>query len=179
MSLLLDLRKIRESEDRIERTLGVGDFPAESGDDYTVASAVVLRLRVLKDGDKYWLTGSLHTTLSLACCRCLESFGIPVDVPIDLRYLPQRENVGEGELEILEGDFSTAFYRDEQIDLDLMLREQFQLLSPMKPLCRQDCRGLCPACGMNLNSEQCSCDTSWPDPRLAALAMLLADRRKG
>ena len=80
---------------------------------------------------------------------------------------------------IAEEDLSTAFYRDEQIDFELMLREQFQLLLPMKPLCRTDCRGLCLACGTNLNSEQCSCDTSWHDPRLAALETLLADPSKG
>ena len=179
MSLLFDLREMRESEDRIERTIGVGEIPAEPGDDYAVASLVGLRLRVLRDADTYRLVGRLGATLRLACCRCLEPFDVPVDLPIDLRYLPQRKNVGEGELEIAEEDLSTAFYRDEQIDLGLMLREQFQLSLPMKPLCQEDCRGLCPECGANRNSEQCSCDTSWRDPRFAALETLLTDRRKG
>ncbi len=179
MSLLLDLREMRESEDRVERTLGIGELPTESGDDYAIAAPVTLRLRVFKDGDKYRLFGRLTTTLRLGCCRCLEPYEVPVELLIDLMYLPQRENTGDGELEIAEEDLSTAFYRDEQINLELMLREQFQLSLPMKPLCREDCPGLCPVCGTNLNSEQCSCDTSWHDPRLAALETLLADRRKG
>ncbi len=179
MSLLLDLREMRESEDQIDRTLGIGELSTGSGDDYALAAPIALRLRVLKDGDKYRLVGRVGSRLRLACCRCLEPYDISVDLPIDLMYLPQRDNVGDGELEIAEEDLSTAFYRDEQIDFELMLREQFQLLLPMKPLCRADCRGLCAACGTNLNSEQCSCDASWHDPRLAALGTLLTDRRKG
>lgn len=179
MALLLDLRELCESKDRIERTLGSEEIAKEPGDDYAVASPVGLRFRVLRDSDTYRLVGYLGATLRLACCRCLESFDVPVDRPIDLRYLPQRENAGEGELEIAEEDLTTAFYRDEQIDLELMLREQFQLSLPMKPLCREDCLGLCLECGANRNSEQCSCDTSWKDPRLTALETLLTDRRKG
>jgi uncharacterized protein len=54
-----------------------------------------------------------------------------------------------------------------------MLREQFQLTLPMKPLCAQACRGLCPQCGTNLNRSQCACKPVWVDPRLAALEGLL------
>ena len=117
--------------------------------------------------------------LELACGRCLEPFELGVKTPVDLLYLPQGENRGEGESEISEEDLSTAFYRDEQIDLDALVREQFQLALPMKPLCSEGCRGLCSKCGINLNRESCSCDTSWRDPRLAALQSLLADGRKG
>ena len=50
-----------------------------------------------------------------------------------------------------------------------MLREQFYLAMPMKPLCRPDCRGLCPECGTNLNVTTCSCEPRWTDPRLTGL----------
>ena len=49
------------------------------------------------------------------------------------------------------------------------MREQFYLALPMKPLCREDCRGLCPVCGINRNRETCSCQATWVDPRLEAL----------
>ena len=177
--MLLDLREMRGSEDRVERTYSVADLPAEPQDDYALAAPVRLTLRVFKDGVKYRLVGRLASTLQLACCRCLEAFEAPVDLPIDLLYLPQSENDGEGESEIADEDLSTAFYREEQINLDLMVREQFQLSLPMKPLCRDDCHGLCPVCGINRNRERCGCDTSWHDPRLAALETLLSDGRKG
>ena len=177
--MLLDLREMRGSEERVDRALPAETFVAESGDDYTVARPVEVRLRLLKDGDKYRLVGQVTSTLQLACCRCLEPFDVPTDLTVDLMYLPFSDNSGEGESEISDDDLSTAFYRDDQIDLGSMIREQFQLSLPMKPLCRDACRGLCPMCGTNLNNEQCGCDTSWRDPRLEALETLLSDSRKG
>ena len=84
------------------------------------------------------------------------------------------ENTGAGltEREIEEDDLTTAFYENEEIDLGHLMREQFCLSLPMKPLCQQDCRGLCPVCGTNLNRSGCDCKREWEDPRLAALRKL-------
>ena len=71
--------------------------------------------------------------------------------------------------EVEEDDLSTAFYENDAIDLGQLMMEQFQLALPMKPLCREDCKGLCPNCGMNLNTGTCDCNVKWEDPRLAAL----------
>jgi len=177
--MVLDLREMRRSEERVDRVFAATEFAPEPGDDYTVADGVSLRLRVHKDGAKYRLVGPVESRLRLGCSRCLESFDVPVSVSVDLMYLPHRVNGGDGELEISDEDLSTAFYRDDEINLGLMIREQFQLSVPMKPLCRENCRGLCPMCGINLNSERCACDTSWRDPRLEALAALRSHSRKG
>ena len=177
--MVLDLREMRGSEECVDRVFAASACTSESGDDYAVADAVSLRLRLHKNCVNYRLVGSVETRLRLACSRCLEPFDVPVSVPVDLMYLPHRVNIGEGETEISDEDLSTAFYRDEQIDLGQMIREQFQLSLPMKPLCRDTCRGLCPMCGINLNNERCSCDTSWQDPRLEALAALRSDSGKG
>ena len=58
-----------------------------------------------------------------------------------------------------------------------LLREQFYLALPMKPLCREECQGLCPQCGVNRNVEACQCSTRWDDPRLAALKALIPERK--
>jgi uncharacterized protein len=76
---------------------------------------------------------------------------------------------GEEEREIQEDDFEISYYRDDQIDLNELLREQFYLALPMKPLCSEECKGLCPQCGINRNTATCACATEWEDPRLAAL----------
>jgi uncharacterized protein len=177
--MLLDLGEIRGSENRVDRTYSVGELRSEVDDAYRVNAPVALQARLLKDGDKFRLTGRVDTTLQLACCRCLEPFDRVVGLLIDLLYLPQDLNDGEDESEISAEDLSTAFYRDEQIDLDALVREQFQLALPMKPLCGDDCRGLCAQCGINLNTGRCSCETGWRDPRLAALESLLSKGRKG
>ena len=100
---------------------------------------------IFKDKAHFRLVGSVATTLELPCGRCLEPFTLPVDASFDLRYQPHAANTGEGEREIEEDDLSTAFYENETIDLGQLMREQFYLALPMKPLCGEDCRGLCTA----------------------------------
>ena len=176
--MLWDLRKMRGSEDRVEREYHANALGIAEDDDYAVAGSVGLALDVHKDGEKYRLVGRLLTSLQLTCCRCLELFVLPVDLAIDLLYLPQSENYGEEESEISDDDLSTAFYRESQIDLGHMVREQLQLTVPLKPLCRGNCQGLCPVCGINRNQERCECVTKWKDPRLEALDGLQSPRRR-
>jgi len=83
------------------------------------------------------------------------------------------EVVGDGEGEVTEDDLDTSVYRDDQIDVNEVLREQFYLVLPMKPLCREDCAGLCPQCGTNLNGGACGCEPPVEDPRLAPLRKLM------
>ena len=99
---------------------------------------------------------------------------MPVDAPFELRYVPQRRATpARSEREIAEDDLTTAFYQEGALDVIDLLREQFQLALPMKPLCSEACRGLCPECGANLNRTECECKPVWEDPRLAALKGLL------
>ena len=121
---------------------------------------------------RYRVAGRLTGKLELACGRCLEPFTLPVVTDFDLRYVPRIENVGEGEKEVEEDDLATSFYDDDQIDLEHLIMEQFQLALPMKPLCSDVCKGLCPQCGTNLNTATCDCNPAWEDPRLAVLKTL-------
>jgi uncharacterized protein len=84
------------------------------------------------------------------------------------------ETVKSGEIEddVEDQVLGLAEYRDESIDLGHVVLEQFVLALPMKPLCQDECRGLCPVCGANRNREACECKQEWIDPRLAALADL-------
>ena len=170
--LLLNLNKIRTAQERFEQVYEPGQFGKDP--DFTVAAPTSLSFDIFKDKEQFRLVGRVQTRLELTCSRCLEPFILPVDAPFDLRYHPQADNAGTGEAEreIEEDDLTTAFYENEQIDLGHLMREQFYLSLPMKPLCRDDCRGLCPVCGTNLNREQCDCKPEWDDPRLAALKAL-------
>ena len=75
------------------------------------------------------------------------------------------------EAELDEADLETDYYPGEGLDLRPLLAEQVLLDLPMKPLCGEDCRGLCAQCGANRNLEDCDCEPP-PDPRLAALGEL-------
>ena len=136
---------------------------------------VDLAFEVNKDKDRFRLVGTATTELELACSRCLEPFRLAVNASFDIRYLPASEASTEPEREVEEEDLGTSYYRDDQIDLNELLREQFYLALPMKPLCEEACRGLCPHCGTNLNTGSCNCVAAWEDPRLAALRQLKGD----
>ena len=177
MPLVFDLREMRGTEDRVAQTHPAAAFVSGHGDDdYAFADSVTLALRVRRDGEKCQISGHVRTTLALSCSRCLERFETPEDFAVDLLYLPDSANRGSGDREIAEEDLSIAFYRDYQIDLLQLVREQCQLALPMKPLCRDACRGLCPVCGANRNERDCKCETVWRDPRLAALHALAGGR---
>ena len=82
---------------------------------------------------------------------------MPVDREFDLRFLPAgaaepETDDDDEEIEVEDDDVSLTFYRDEQIDLNELLREQFYLALPMKPLCFEGCKGICPQCGTNRNT---------------------------
>ncbi len=166
--MLLDLTRYRQAVSPFERTFQ----PEEVGSDedpYRVVEPVDLRFDVHKDGPRFRLVGTLRTELELDCGRCLEAFRLPVQVAFDLRYHPASEADQAPEREVAEVDLETSVYEDDQIDLAALMREQFYLLLPMKPLCSEGCRGLCPLCGTNLNTGTCGCVPQWVDPRLAAL----------
>src|SRR6266536_553440 len=168
--LLLNLNKIRTAQERFEKVYQPEQLGTD--EDFRVVAPVSLAFDIHKDKDRFRLEGAVKTTLELPCSRCLEPFTIPVDAPFDLRYQPHAENAGEGEREIEEDDLTTAFYENDEIDLGQLMREQFYLAVPMKPLCVAECRGLCPICGTNLNRGTCDCKREWEDPRLAVLKTL-------
>jgi len=171
--MLLDLSKLRSQREHVERTFQPSAFdPRDEG--YRVATPVELSMDIEKAGaGAVRVRGRATTRLMLECGRCLDEMEVPVDARFELRYVPQEQNAGEPEREIAEDDLTTAYYREGALDVVDMLREQFQLALPMKPLCAESCRGLCPECGANLNRANCGCDPTWVDPRLALLKDLL------
>jgi uncharacterized protein len=164
----LELTRYRQPLGHFARTFSPADVEQE-GDIYRVVAPVTLDFDIHKDKDRFRLEGTIRTELELPCSRCLEPFRLTVDAAFDLRYLPAAAMSTEEERGIEEEDLETSYYRDDQIDLDELMREQFYLVLPMKPLCQEECRGLCVHCGTNLNQGACECAAEWKDPRLAPL----------
>lgn len=176
-----DISRLRRGAEAINRQYEPGAFAA-ANQDYRVAGVTTLSGSIRRDaGTTVVLAATVTSTLEVACGRCLEPFEVPVEAAVETRFVPSGElaaataaTVRSGEIgDDLEGsDLGLAEYRDETIDLGDVMREQFVLALPMKPLCRPECMGLCPVCGVNRNREECECRQEWVDPRLAALAEL-------
>lgn len=166
----LRLRSLQDAHEHFEKRFEPSLFPKSEDEPFRVVAPVMLSFDVdRQEVGRFRVAGHLTGEIELACSRCLEPFTLPVATDFDLRYVPRTENVGEGEKEVDEDDLATAFYSDQQIDLGYLIMEQFQLTLPMKPLCDEGCKGLCPQCGTNLNTGTCDCSPKWEDPRLAAL----------
>jgi uncharacterized protein len=189
-----DLSRFKSGTDHIDRTYEPAAFGAES-EDFRITSPVHLTADLTKSGAKFLLKGRLTATLELACSRCLEMFEVPVDATLDLTFIPAvepakpvvetaaparqkktprhgHEDVELDGTEVADDDLGLSEYSGDEIDLGQMMREQFYLALPMKPLCQPDCKGLCPVCGKNRNRETCSCESTWVDPRFEVLKKL-------
>jgi uncharacterized protein len=123
-------------------------------------------------GSRIIVQGTMSGEIRALCARCDEPFYHPVSlgffesfVPVDSPEAAEKEEMDLSDLEIFT-------YDENRLDLHEVIRQNLVASIPIKPLCREDCRGLCPACGINLNVEQCSCSVEKIDSRLAGLAAL-------
>lgn len=118
--------------------------------------------------------GRLDGTLELACGRCLDPSRVDVAGEFDL-FFEQRDNLEyeeNAEIELEEPDMRTAFMTGTELNVGEVLTEQLLLAVPMKPLCRDDCRGLCAQCGQNLNIAACECSVPAVNPAFGVLQAL-------
>lgn len=125
--------------------------------------------RLIKD---IRIAGSLKTGVEMLCARCLEPVVVGVEREFDLLYRPLGADAGREELSVTAAEAEVSYYQGEGLLLEDTLREQILLALPVKAICREDCKGLCPHCGKNLNAEQCSCTQPIEDARWSALKEL-------
>jgi len=128
------------------------------------------RIGPLAEG--YHFEASLSHRATFRCMRCLESFEMPVSSKVSLliEIRGQDEAMAE-EIELEEEDLGVLILKQPELDPRPILTEQLSLDMPMKPLCREDCAGLCCRCGKNLNTGSCRCKAE-ADPRWKALEEL-------
>jgi uncharacterized protein len=117
------------------------------------------------------ISGRFRATAQLVCSRCVAPFATSVPIEVNLQLMPQPSG-RHGQIELGRDDLEVDFYQADLLDVGGLLRSETDLALPMKPLCRADCRGLCPVCGGDRNVTECRCATRGTDPRLAPLEAL-------
>jgi uncharacterized protein len=143
---------------------GSGGFP------YTLSSPLKARLNVSLAGSMVIVEGSLKATLALNCSRCLKGFDYVADPSFSLYFVRGGEKEKEREKELSPEDMEVNYIEGDVIDTTDVLLEQLTLDLTMQPLCKEDCKGLCPRCGADLNSGPCGCKKEdRTDPRFASL----------
>ncbi len=113
--------------------------------------------------------GHLKTRIGIACDRCLEPAEVEIDSAFDLLYRPASHTPEHAEVRLGGAEADIGFYEGEGLELSDVIREQILLLLPMQRLCREECKGICPACGRNRNTGECGCHEVARDDRWSAL----------
>jgi uncharacterized protein len=154
---------------------------ALGGDPLVSIGPIRMRGTVTFIDPEYHLDAEIPLSAELACGRCLEPYRFEETLPVRLRLRkrpepprrPEKARPGapaeEVELEVDASDLDVVLYDEPVVPFDDIVREQVLMAIPMKPLCREDCRGLCPECGADWNSGDCACEKIKIDPRLEVL----------
>jgi uncharacterized protein len=143
---------------------------------FSVSSPVKAELAVNKTANEVMVTGSVSVELEVECSRCLKGLRQAQDLPVSVVYHPAEE-IGSEKHELHDDEMDMGFYTGEELDLQELITEQILLNVQMKPLCNEDCKGICPKCGIDLNISTCNCVHKEIDPRLEVLKKLL-DKEK-
>lgn len=133
---------------------------------------IQVELDVERHPDHVRVLGGIKGELQLSCHRCLSPFQWQLSEPVDVYLIPAEKAPLEEETELEEDDLEYEFFDGEVIEIDQLIAEQVFLALPFKVLCSEDCRGLCPKCGANLNEEPCRCGGGDEKSPFAALLKL-------
>uniref|UniRef100_A0A7V6DQL1 DUF177 domain-containing protein n=1 Tax=Desulfobacca acetoxidans TaxID=60893 RepID=A0A7V6DQL1_9BACT len=125
--------------------------------EFSAPGTLNVRVHLERHGHDILVRGHLDGMLSLMCSRCLVSFDYPVAADFDLLLAPAPGQAGPADEELTKADLDRDFYSGETVNLESIVREQVLLTLPLKPLCAEACKGLCPRCGADLNQETCQC----------------------
>lgn len=174
--MLIEIRELEHHAVDFEERVapGVIDFGPDirqSGDLNIAGRAQLVQERHSKHQliNDIRIAGDLTARIQVACARCLEPIVQNVTRKFDLLYRPLGVDAGREEMSVTAAEAEVGYYQGEGLPLEDVLREQLLLALPLKAICREDCKGLCPHCGRNLNQEQCNCAEPLEDPRWSAL----------
>jgi len=165
----VNIRAIREQRGAQLPVEGVSPAPPlEMAGGAVTCSPVHVSGTVTNVGKGFLVKARLRCECESACTRCLAPFRYALEPEMEEMYYPERLRASRP-----EGEDVANWYSGDVLDLTDAIRETLQLALPMKRICRDDCKGLCPRCGRNLNEGPCGCADDEPDARWAPLGALL------
>jgi uncharacterized protein len=152
---------VTEKEKVLESAEPAASYPTllqvEQDGDCRFLEPVTARMAVVQEFDHIRVQGEVGTTISLSCSRCLTEYRTPLSSHFTIFYTAGADDVPVDELELAADDLISVTYSGDEIDFTPEIAEQVLLGIPYKPLCREECLGLCPCCGTDLNQAPCSC----------------------
>ena len=178
------LEQIKEDGLTLEIEKSVETFPILTemiaNGECEFAAPLRTALRALRIGDLVEIDGDIETSVRLPCSRCLQPFETPLKSSFTLTYMQQAADVMEDtepqEVELSAEDMGIVYFQGEKINLKDTIQEQVVMAFPLRALCKQDCKGLCPKCGADLNEDPCDCDRRSSPGKFAVLENLKLEK---
>jgi len=148
------------------------------GEEVKFTQPVTGTVKASNNGNGIEIAGRIRTEVVVHCSRCLREITLPLVADVAELYQEEvaTEDLKQGQeqdQEKQEKEIGAALFQGDEIDLTDLLQETLLLALPIKPLCQEECRGLCPICGQDLNQALCDCKEERVDPRFAVLKQLL------
>jgi uncharacterized protein len=157
-----------ENGSRLSIKRPIADFFPE-GEVAVSDRPVEVEVSLNRFGNDIYVTGVAKGSIRLQCGRCLADYRQALEVELNASF------IDESDADAGEYDEEVYVYDGVTVDLYPLAREQLLLALPLKPLCKEDCKGLCPKCGADLNEKDCGCRRGEVDKRFAVLARLKKD----
>lgn len=151
--------RLSEIEDTLilKGEMDIARFPKMDDTDFSLLKPVSYELTVAKYGDTVTVDGPLNVSAALTCGRCLGRFDVDLSVTMSIKLMPAVKEPDSPETELHGGDLDVYYYEGDEIDIDPFIYEEVMLNMPVRPLCDEACKGICPQCGKNRNTETCDC----------------------
>ena len=128
---------------------------------------------IRREDRRVHVKGRLVARVHVECDRCLKLIESPVESSFKIEYVTQEDYQAQQAVELMEDDLDLTVFDGEVIDIDALVAEEILLAVPDHILCKDDCKGICPQCGQDRNSVDCSCETAEVDPRWSGLKELV------
>ena len=167
----IELDKLEEQGGKFAQVYEANELPLDDTEVRLLEPAAV-RCRVRRDGKDIELQGKVEAKLEAVCGRCLHPVELPITTGFKERFVRAVSWATEEQHELQAEDLNIAVFDGEGIELDDLVREELLLAVPVNVLCREDCQGLCPICGVDRNLSSCQCESGGVDSRWQKLKEL-------
>lgn len=163
--------RFAEKIDELNEIYAKGQFR-----DFQFPAFLDIHLTCYRPGGDLFFQGSFHGGFEGHCSRCLRRYSFALDKDFEFVLSPDPRHPDKKIGELSRDELGLSYYAGDEINLTPLIREQILLALPTRPLCEENCRGLCGSCGVNLNFEACACSTTSDDPRMAIFRTLKVGR---
>jgi len=172
--MIIRLREMPRGPRHFDLRFGSNWWRSEGSNDQILGldGPLDVHLTIFKEGSHHVVDGRLSGRIRVRCDRCLDVYSHGVRSEFHLLLASPLPEPAGSEIALLEEDMSVDFLVDDAIEVDHLVREQIYLTLPIKFLCQEACKGLCPVCGANLNREECACKEKQGHPAFLKLKEL-------